>query len=108
MLFSQFFGDFPLTYGGKKSIITTANGGIMEYFTVPHRVLMDSTWTPQLHEDSTRTPHGLHVDSNKLHVFFGWTSEDSTWTPHGLHMDSTRIPHGLYMDSTWTDSTWTL
>jgi hypothetical protein len=50
------------------------------YFTLPHRVLMDSTWTPQLHIDSMWTPCG----PIKLPFF-------KNSTPHGLHMDSSLL-----------------
>jgi hypothetical protein len=66
----------------KKPIkVNNIDGTQNMYFTLPYRVLMDSTWTPQLHIDYTWTPYGLH----KIAIFFVDQELNTPWTPHGLY-----------------------
>ena len=58
------------------------------YFTLPHRLHVDSITPHRLHW----TPHGLHVDSIKLNFFV----DQELDTPYGLHMDSMWTPCGVH------------
>ena len=59
------------------SISHSPHGLHEESMQSPHGVYEDSTWSPQIHEDSMGTHetvfHGLH--------------RNNPWTPHGLSMD---------------------
>ena len=66
---------------------------------------MESSWSPPyfgqspwtlcgVYEDSTWTPHGVHVD-------YGELVGHAVWSPHRVHMESPWSLHGVLMESMW-------
>src|SRR6266403_4528134 len=62
----------------------------------PCGVYEDSTWSPQVHEDSMKQ---CFMDSTE--IIHGLLM-DSPWSPHGVLMESPWTPHGFLMESPWT------
>jgi hypothetical protein len=83
----------------KKSILPA-----LEYFTLPHRVLVESTWSPRGLVESMWSPCGFHVDFTKKVAQIYEICAESMRSPCGVHVESMWTPYGPCgpMDSTYT------
>ena len=74
------------------TLILIKYGVFTESTGIPHGVhetlFEESPWSPQVHVDSTGTPHGLSMESM-------WTIGNAECSPHGVLMESVGMCGGV-------------